>query len=474
MRYDMIVHGGTVVNADGTKRADVAIRDGKIVAVAPGLRTAALRPQHNGSSPPPRFVDATGCYVMPGGVDVHVHLDLPFCGTFSADDYDSGTRAAARGGVTTVIDFATPTAGGSLEQAVETWRAKAEGRACVDYAFHVCLTDWPRHRHELRRMVKQGVPTFKQFMIYEEQGWRARDGEMLSALEACRDLGAMLLVHAESADVLAELIARRHNPADMRKYGARLHAMTRPNFVEAEAIQRAVTWAKVTGGRLYIVHMSTAEGADIVEQARRQGCAHVLAETCPQYLVLDDSVFKRRNGHLFACCPQVKKPADQERLWRGLRTGAVAVVSTDTCTFTSAQKAVWKGDWTRIPMGLPGVETMLPIIFTHGVLKKRLSLTQFVDRCCASPARLMGLGHRKGRVQPGFDADLAIIDPDRRIRVDHRKMETNADWSPYQGMVLAGFPRTTLCRGRVVVDDYRFCGARGYGSFLRRELPEPV
>ncbi len=472
MRCDMIVHGGTVVNPEGQQRADVAIRDGQIVAVGHGLsKRNGGRGGREASAGGTREIDATGCYVIPGGVDVHVHLDLPFCGTSSSDDYDSGTRAAARGGVTTVIDFATPVAGGSLEEAVEQWMAKAAGRACVDYSFHVCLTDWPRHRRELRTMVKQGIPTFKQFMIYESQGWRARDGAMFSALEACRDLDAMLLVHAESAEVLDELIARRHKPVDMRRYGARLHAMTRPNFVEAEAIQRAVTWAKATGGKLYVVHMSTAEGAEIIEQARQDGSEHVLAETCPQYLVLDDSVFGRRDGHLYACCPQVKKPADQERLWQGLKSGEVAVVSTDTCTFTRSQKAAWHGDWTRIPMGLPGVETMLPIVYTHGVLKKRLSLSQFVGRCCTAPARLMGLGGRKGEVRKGFDADLAIIDPQKRIRVDHRKLDTNADWSPYQGMVLAGFPRTTICRGQVVVDDYRFCGRRGYGEFLRRGAP---
>jgi len=243
--------------------------------------------------------------------------------------------------------------------------------------------------------------------------------------------------------------------------------MTRPNFVEAEAIQRAVQWCEVTGGQLYIVHMSTAEGADIVRAAQARGVP-VLAETCAQYLVLDDSVFEREDGHLFACCPQVKKPKDVERLWKGLRGGEVSVVSTDTCTFTREQKAMWNGDWTKIPMGLPGLETLLPLVYTRGVLGGRLTVEELSMKLSTNPARIMGLYPRKGAITVGADADLAIIHPTATRPVTPSAMETNADWSPYEGWELAGFARTTLSRGEVIVDQYAVVGREGRGQWLHR------
>lgn len=470
MQFDTIIANGTVVNADKSQQADVAIKGEKIAKVAKGLAksimgSAGVSPaMANGT----KIIDAVGCYVIPGGVDVHVHLALPFCGTTSSDDYNTGTRAAARGGVTTVIDFAIPYGEESLQQAVDNWMSKAVGKACVDFTFHVAVTKWNRHRHEMEAIVKQGLPTFKQFMIYEKEGWQADDAAIFGCLEKCRELDAMLLIHAESSRVLDELIARHHKDEEMEKLGARLHAVTRPNFIEAEAIQRAVKWAEVTKGRLYIVHMSTREGTDIIKDAHRRGLDNVLAETCAQYLVLDDSLFGKEDGHLYACCPQIKKKPDQARLWKGLKDDTVCAVSTDTCTFTREQKAMWQGDWTRIPMGMPGLETLLPIVYTHGVLKKKLTINEFVEKCCAAPARIMGLGDRKGAIKPGHDADLAVIHPTRRIKVDHAELETNADWSPYQGWPLAGFSRTTLCRGNVIVEDYKFCGQNGWGRFLPR------
>ncbi len=466
MRFDTIIANGTVVHAGRSEKADVAIVGEKIAAVGKNL---LKKTDAGGNGSGPRIIDAKGCYVIPGGVDVHVHLALPFCGTVSSDDYNSGSRAAARGGVTTLIDFAIPYGDESLQQAIDNWMAKADGKACIDFTFHVAVTKWHRHKDQMAEVVKRGLPTFKQFMIYEKEGWQADDAAIFGALEKCRELDAMLLIHAESSRVLDELIARHHNEEEMRRLGARLHAVTRPNFIEAEAIQRAITWAEVTRGRLYIVHMSTAEGADLVREAHKRGLDNVFAETCAQYLVLDDSLFDGPDGHLYGCCPQIKKKRDQKRLWKGLSAGTVCAVSTDTCTFTREQKAMWNGDWTKIPMGMPGLETLLPIVYTHGVLKGRLSVNEFVDKCCTTPARIMGLGDRKGAVKKGFDADIAVIHPKLKLTVDHSQMETNADWSPYQGWNLAGFSRTTLSRGRVIVDDYKFCGANGWGRFLPRE-----
>lgn len=456
MSYTRVVKGGKVVTPDGVVDADVGIDGEKIAAVGPGLSAAGAD-----------VVDASGHYVIPGVLDVHVHLELPFCGTVSADDYRTGTRAGARGGVTTVIDFAIPYEGDSLSDAADNWLAKAEGKSLIDYTFHICVTRWDEHRDQIEGMVERGFPTFKEFMIYESEGWQSDDRALFGTLEKMNDLGAMLLVHAESSRVLDELIARHHTPELMAKYGARLHAMTRPNFIEAEAIQRVVTWSEATGGTLYVVHMSTGEGADIVKAAQARGVP-VIAETCVQYLVLDDSVFDGEDGHLYACCPQLKKPEDSERLWRGLRDGEVSVISTDTCTFTREQKAMWQGDFTRIPMGMPGLETLMPLTYTHGVLGGRLPIDDMCRKLCTAPARIMGLGDRKGSIAVGMDADLAVIHPDRRMTVDPGAMETNADWSPFEGWDLAGFARTTLSRGDVIVDDYAVVGIEGRGKWLHR------
>ncbi|MGH7466121.1 MAG: amidohydrolase family protein, partial [Longimicrobiales bacterium] len=275
MSFTRVVKGGTVVTPEGTVHADVGISGEQIAAVAPDLDTAGAD-----------VVDATDHLVIPGVLDVHVHLELPFCGTVSSDDYRSGTRAGARGGVTTLIDFAIPYAGESLADAADNWMRKAEGKALIDYTFHICITRFDEHRDQIAGMVERGFSTFKEFMIYESEGWQSDDRALFGTLELMREHDAMLLVHAESSRVLDELIARYHSPELMRQYGARLHAMTRPNFIEAEAIQRAVTWSEVTGGQLYIVHMSTAEGTDIVQAAQARGVP-VLAETCAQYLVLD-------------------------------------------------------------------------------------------------------------------------------------------------------------------------------------------
>jgi dihydropyrimidinase len=272
MDYDVVITNGVVVDAEGQTRADVAVRGETIAAVGPGLAAKSVGAE---------IVDAKGRYMIPGGIDVHVHLELPFCGTVSADDWNTGTRAAARGGVTTVIDFAIPYGQESLLDAYNNWMARARPKACVDFCFHMAITNWDRHGPEMETLVKMGCPTFKEFMIYASEGWQSDDRAIYNTLERCRDMGAMLLVHAESSRVLDELIARHHTPELMQRLGARLHPMTRPNFIEAEAIQRAIMWAEVTGGRLYVVHMSTAEGTDIVKAARARGVLMTPRSTDP-------------------------------------------------------------------------------------------------------------------------------------------------------------------------------------------------
>lgn len=454
--FDTVIKGGNVVTPAGSFTGDIGISGERIAALGEQLDTTGAR-----------VIDAKGHHVIPGVLDVHVHLELPFCGTVSSDDYLSGTRAAARGGVTTVIDFAIPSATGTLSEAADTWMKKAEGKSLIDYTFHICITRFKDHKDQIAGMVKRGFTTFKEFMIYESEGWQSDDAALFGTLERMKEHGAMLLVHAESSRVLDALIARHHTPELMQKHGAVLHAITRPNFIESEAIQRVVQWCEATGGQLYIVHMSTAEGTEIIKAAQARG-VKVLAETCAQYLVLDDSVFARKDGHLFACCPQLKKPADVERLWRGLSGGEVSVISTDTCTFTREQKAMWEGDWTKIPMGLPGLETLLPLTYTKGVLAGRLTIEEMSRKLSTNPARIMGLDDRKGAIRVGADADIAILHPTRTHKVDPETLETNADWSPFNGWDLAGFSRTTLSRGEVIVDDYTVVGKAGRGRWLPR------
>jgi dihydropyrimidinase len=456
MKFDRVIKGGNVVTPAGAFTGDVGITGEKISALGVDLDSDGAR-----------VIDARGHHVIPGVLDVHVHLELPFCGTVSADDYRTGTRAGARGGVTTVIDFAIPAAGGSLSEAADTWMKKAEGKSLIDYTFHICITRWQDHKDQIKGMVDRGFTTFKEFMIYESEGWQSDDRALFGTLEKMKEYESMLLVHAESSRVLDELIARHHTPELMKKYGARLHAMTRPNFVEAEAIQRVVQWCEATGGQLYIVHMSTGEGADLIRAAQARDVP-VIAETCVQYLVLDDSVFGRDDGHLYACCPQLKKPKDVERLWQGVRRGEVSVISTDTCTFTREQKAMWNGDWTKIPMGMPGLETLLPLTYTRGVLDGRITLEEMCMKLSTNPAKIMGLYPRKGAIQVGADADIAILHPTKRETVTPSAMETNADWSPYNGWELAGFARTTLSRGEVIVDNYKVVGREGRGKWLPR------
>jgi dihydropyrimidinase len=417
--------------------------------------------------PDTEVINAKGMYVMPGGIDAHVHFQLPFCGTVSADDFANGTKAAACGGVTTVIDYAIQTKGRPVMEAVEKRRKEADGKVCVDYALHAGLTDWnDRARKDLKRLVDYGIPTIKMFMIYKNEGWMADDFMLYSALEETAKTGAMIELHAESVFVMDGLIQKYHKA--WKKLGAWGHALSRPDFVEEEAVRRAIKWAEVTGGRVYIVHMSAGASADAVKEAQELG-VNVYAETCPQYLLLDDSVFKKKNGHLYATCPQIKSKYDAERLWEGVVNGEVSLIATDTCTFTTKQKAMWKGDFTKIPYGMPGVETMVPLMYTFGVGKKRFSLNRLVQLVSTNPALIHGLYPRKGTLAIGADADIVIFDPKKKVTIKPQKLQTNCDWSPYNGWQLTGYPVMTFSRGRLVARNGQFVGKEGMGNFLKRE-----
>ena len=456
---DIVIQNGTVVTAEESFRADIGIEKGKIAAVADKIEKDGAR-----------VIDASGKLILPGAIDVHVHFQLPFCGTISADDFENGTKAAACGGVTSVIDFAIQQKGKSLIDAVEARKAEAEGRVCVDYALHAVPTDWNDDTPgEMEKLVAEGISSFKLFMIYAREGMISDDDALFCALETASRLGGIVGVHAESVRVLDLLVDRYHNEKDMKKYGAYCHVLSRPNFIEFEAISRAVTWAEATGGKLYIVHMSTAQGAEIISGARKRGI-RVFAETCPQYLLLDDSVFRRDDGHLYATCPQVKSKGDSDRLWEGLASGDISTVATDTCTFNTGQKSMWEGDFTRIPFGLPGVETMLPLMYTYGVGKGKLSIQRLVQLLSTNPAKLMGMYPEKGSLEKNTDADIVVFDPHREVTLSYRNLQTNCDWSPYEGLELKGYPDTTICRGKIVAEQGKFSGDVGFGKFIKRGI----
>jgi len=455
MRFDKVIRGGTIFNAGATLEADIGIVGETVEAVGRNLEGAEV-------------IDATGKYVFPGGIDVHVHLQLPFGGTLSADDFENGTKSAACGGVTTVLDFAMQVKGDSLVKAVEDRRAEADGKVSVDYGLHAAITDWnERTAAEVRELTDGGVPTFKMFMIYRNEGWMADDASLYQALEVARETGARIGVHAESMALIDLLTARIASDPGVRSLGAVAHAEARPSVVEWEAVQRALAFAEASGGRLYVVHASTARASRMVGEARDRG-VDAYCETCPQYLLLDESVFEREDGHLFATAPQIKTPDDARGLWEGLVDGTVSVIASDTCTFDTKQKGLWGGDFRKIPLGLPGVETLLPLTFTHGPASGKFSINHWVGLVAENPARLFGLYPKKGVIQPGADADVLVWDPDRVFTIQPDALQTNCDWSPYDGLTTMGYPHLTLSRGKVVAKEGKFTGDVGWGRFVKR------
>lgn len=455
MNFEKVIKGGTIYNGDATFVADIGIEGGTITALGTDLSGAET-------------IDASGRKVFPGAIDGHVHLQLPFGGSVSADDFENGTKAAACGGVTTVIDFAIQTKGKPLMEAIEARRAEADPKVCVDYSLHVATTEWnERVAREFREVVDYGIPTFKMFMIYKNEGWMADDAILYQGLELAAEVGAQIGVHAESADLLELLIERYRNHPDRQKLGAMAHALSRPQVTEWEAVQRAIAWAEATGGRLYIVHTSAGRSAELIGAARERG-VNVYGETCPQYLLLDDSVFEGERGHLYATCPQIKKQEDSAKLWEALANGSMHILATDTCTFTTEQKALWNGEFWRIPFGMPGVETLAPLTYTHGPAGDRFSINHWVKLISENPAKLFGLYPRKGIIAPGADADLVIWDDERKVTIKPEILQTNCDFSPFDGFETAGWPAMTFSRGRLVAKDGAFVGVVGSGEFLKR------
>jgi dihydropyrimidinase len=455
----MLISGGKVVTSAGVSRADVLVRGERIAAIGdPAVTSADV------------VVDAAGKLVLPGAVDAHTHLDMPVGAARSADDFFTGTIAAACGGTTTVVDFATAYRGEAVAQGLAAWHAKASGRAVIDYAFHMTLTELARPASDIvAEMVEQGVTSFKLYMTYPER-LMVSDDVIMEVLKAAGPAGAIVCLHCEDDAIVAR---RRGEALGRGRRGPRWHAWSRPAHAEGAAVARAARMAEDAQAACYVVHLSSAAGLEQVRLARERGLP-IFAETCPQYLYLSSERLEGApdTASNFVCAPPLRDPRHSEELWEGLTTGALQVVATDHCPFTKRDRAAgvsgrgWT-DFTEIPGGLPGVETRLSLIYQK-VLEGRLTLEQWVDRCSTAPAKLFGLYPSKGEIAVGSDADVVVFD-ERAVRpLLPERLHMRVDHSPYAEIVAQGWPALVLCRGRVVARDGEPCVGAGWGRFVRR------
>ena len=457
MSFDTIIRNGSVVTATDTYLADIAITNGKIAAIGKDL------PTQNSS----HVLDAAGKLVLPGGIDVHTHLDMPFGGTTSADDFETGTRAAAFGGTTTLIDFAIQYKGQPLRQAFDTWMSKASNKAVCDYAFHCIVTDVSGGQlSEMNDLVHEGVTSFKLFMAYPGV-FMLDDGSIFKALQTTSKNGGMVCMHAENGSAIDVIVQQALAEG---KRAPKYHALTRPTTAEAEATARAIALAEMAGAPIYIVHLSCNDALEKVREARDRGLP-VYAETCPQYLYLSIENFDAPGfeGAKYVFTPPLREKWHQEKLWNGLKCDHLQVVSTDHCPFCfKEQKEMGRDDFTKIPNGGPGVEHRMSLIYSGGVASGRFSANRFVELVSTAPAKLFGLYPRKGTIAVGGDADLVIFDPKRKHTISAKTHHMRVDYSMFEGIQVTGMADIVLSRGKVVVDGDKFLGRAGQGEFLKR------
>ena len=456
-----LIKNGTVATASDTFAADVLVDSGRIAAlVAPGTQLGEVD----------REIDAAHMYLLPGGIDAHTHLDMPFGGTSSIDDFETGTVAAAHGGTTTIVDFAIQKKGGSLREALDTWHAKAEGKAAIDYGFHMIATDVPPPvLDEMASIVREGVTSFKLFMAYPGV-LLLDDQSIFRAMLRAGELGALICMHAETGlpiDVLVERALASGHTAPI------WHALTRPEAAEATGTERAIALAEMAKVPVYIVHLSAQRALERVMEARDRGLP-AYAETCPQYLFLSEDDLRGTpedefEGAKYVCTPPLRPKHHHEHLWRGLANYDLQVVSTDHCPFCMKdQKELGRGNFARIPNGMPGIQTRMHLMW-EAVREKRLSLNRFVEITATAPAKIFGLYPRKGTIAIGADADIVVWDPEKRFELSHKNLHMRVDYAAYEGKTVIGAPHLVLSRGEVVVDENnQFLGRPGRGQFQRR------
>jgi dihydropyrimidinase len=452
-----LIKNGTIVTAADTYRGDVFIDGERISTIGTSLRM-----------PADRVIDAAGKYVMPGGIDVHTHLDMPFGGTTSADDFESGTIAAAHGGTTSIVDFAIQYKGERLHTAWENWARRAEGKAVIDYGFHMIITDLNDEiEREMDALVGEGITSFKLFMAYRGV-LMLDDGSIFRALLRTGQNGGTICMHAENGDVIDVLVRRALAAGHTAPM---YHALTRPPLAEAEATHRAICLAEMADVPIYIVHLSAAEALEKVVEARDRGVP-AYAETCPQYLFLSHDNYKEPgfDGAKYVMSPPLREKAGQPRLWRALAANDLQAISTDHCPFCmKEQKELGLGDFSKIPNGAPGIETRMSLVHDGGVGAGHISINRFVELTSTSPARIFGLYPRKGSIAPGADADIVVFDPERRVTLSAKTLHMKVDYNPYEGREVVGAADVVLSRGQVVVENGRFVGRKGAGSFIKRQ-----
>lgn len=455
-----VIRGGLVITASDEIHADVLIEDGRVAALAASGTPAA------GALSAERVIDASGKYVIPGGVDGHTHMEMPFGGTYAADTFEAGTRAAAWGGTTTVVDFAVQSVGHSLREGLDAWHAKAEGNCAIDYGFHMIVSDVNQDTlKEMDLLVEEGVTSFKQFMAYPGVFY-SDDGQILRAMQRAAENGGLIMMHAENGiaiDVLVEQALARGET------DPRYHGEVRKALLEAEATHRAIRLAQVAGAPLYVVHVSAQEAVAELTRARDEGL-NVFGETCPQYLFLstDNLAEPDFEGAKYVCSTPLRPREHQAALWRGLRTNDLQVVSTDHCPFCfSGQKELGRGDFSKIPNGMPGVEHRMDLLH-QAVVDGHISRRRWIEIACATPARMFGLYPKKGTIAPGADADIVVYDPHAEQVVSAETHHMNVDYSAYEGKRITGRVETVLSRGEAVLTDREYTGRKGHGVYTPR------
>ena len=467
-----LIKGGTLVTNEGTFSADILVEDEKILQIGQHLQVANAR-----------MVDASEKLILPGGVDPHTHFDLPMFGTVSSDDHYTGHKAAAFGGTTTVIDFVSldfPT----LHESVDAWHKKAE-KAAVDYSFHMNLTRLDDAiAAEIPSLPGMGITTLKTFTAYNNR-LRLSDGDIFRAMRIARDNGMLVMLHAENGDVIETLVAEALNNGH---FSPEWHAKTRPAWGAVEATLRACSLAAQAEATLYIVHMNVAGEVDMLSYARQHG-VKVMGETCPQYLFFTEDDYRRPDGAKWVCSPPMRSATDNARLWEGVADGTLQTMGTDHCPFfydgtrpilyegqqvAIPGKELGKGDFTKIPNGLPGVQDRLPVLWTTGVGSGKLTAEQFVALTSTNPAKIFGLYPRKGALLPGSDADIVIWDPEKKVKYGVTSSQQRTDYNLYEGWELTGYPEKVFLRGELIVDGDKWLGRRGMGQFLPRQPHAPV
>ncbi|MEV5805202.1 dihydropyrimidinase [Streptomyces parvulus] len=457
-----VVRGGLVITASDEIHADVLIEDGRVAALAAtGTRAADAFTAD-------RVIDATGKYVIPGGVDAHTHMEMPFGGTYAADTFETGTRAAAWGGTTTIVDFAIQSVGHSLREGLDAWHAKAEGNCAIDYGFHMIVSDVNQETlKEMDLLVEEGVTSFKQFMAYPGVFY-SDDGQILRAMQRAAGNGGLIMMHAENGiaiDVLVEQALARGET------DPRFHGEVRKALLEAEATHRAIRLAQVAGAPLYVVHVSATEAVTELIRARDEGL-NVFGETCPQYLFLstDNLAEPDFEGAKYVCSTPLRPREHQAALWRGLRTNDLQVVSTDHCPFCfSGQKELGRGDFSKIPNGMPGVENRMDLLH-QAVVDGHIGRRRWIEIACATPARMFGLYPKKGTIAPGADADIVVYDPHAEQVISAGTHHMNVDYSAYEGKRVTGRVETVLSRGEPVLTEREYTGRRGHGVYTPRSI----